>query len=165
MAKCCDAAEGRNGWRCKGGASALLVRTSNQETMASDFCPEIYCTAYRNKATEQDLFPLRTPIAKPFPNAPSGGSAAGDGPCRTRRRSSCCWVTESCSQQIQNTNKHGLRRPDLTDMCVFPLDITNETDLELANTRTLCLFWTVPDFLRIWMSKLQEKTRSHICSC
>ena len=45
--------------------------------MASDFCPEIYCTDYTNKATELDLFPLRTPIAKPFPNTPSGGL--------------CCW--------------------------------------------------------------------------
>lgn len=56
----------------------MLVRTMDQEILASDFCPEIYCTGYRNKATELDLFPLRTPVAKPFANTPSGGSAAGD---------------------------------------------------------------------------------------
>lgn len=64
-------------------ASALLVRTLNQEMMVSDFCPEIYCTGYRNKATELDLFPLRTPVAKSFPHTPSGGSAAGDIPLQS----------------------------------------------------------------------------------
>lgn len=58
-------------------ASALLVRTMDQEIMASDFCPAIYCTGYRDKATELDLFPLRILIAKPFANTPLGGSAAG----------------------------------------------------------------------------------------
>ena len=51
--------------------------------MASDFCPETYCTGCRNKATELDLFPLRTLVAKPFPNTPSGSSAAGDSPLQS----------------------------------------------------------------------------------
>ena len=56
----------------------MLVRAFDREMMVSDFCPEIHSTGYRNKATEPDLFPLRTGVAKPFPSSSLGGSAAGD---------------------------------------------------------------------------------------
>lgn len=136
-------------------AQALLVRNLNQEMVASDFCPELNCTGCRNKATVLGLFPVMTPCAMPFLNR--GALLPGTPLCLHH------WVMELTA--IQTTNKQRLRWSDLINTCVFPLDITNKTALELANIRTLPLFWAVQGFLGIWMSEQQEKTHSRIYSC
>lgn len=84
--------------------------------------------------------PRGPPLPSLSPSPPRAALLLGTFPCRTRCWSSRRWVTKPCSQQIQNTNKHGPKQPDLAEMCVFLLDITDETLLELANIRTLAYF-------------------------
>lgn len=126
--------------------------------VASDFCPELNCTGCRNKATVLGLFPVMTPCAMPFLNR--GALLPGTPTTLLASLGYGALLTA-----IQTTNKQGLRWSYLINTCVFPLDITNKTALELANIRTLPLFWAVQGFLRIWMSEQQEKTHSHIYSC